>query len=43
MKDIDINDYINRRRGHFSFRIVDFIDDLIRERIDVIIAEYGEL
>ena len=37
MSEIDIEDYIRTDRNSFSFRIIDFIDDLIRERLELII------
>ena len=37
MSEIDIEDYIKTDRRNFSFRIIDFIDDLIRERLELII------
>ena len=36
---ININDYTTTGNNSFRFRIYDFIDDLIRERLDLIINE----
>lgn len=42
MSEINIEDYIRTDRNSFSFRIIDFIDDLIRERLELIILGDGE-
>ena len=36
MSEIDIGDYIKTDRNIFKFRLIDFIDDLIRERLELI-------
>ena len=39
--EINIDDYTSRGRNHFSIRFVDFIDDLIRERLDIVLDDKG--
>ena len=40
-KEFRINNYIDKNGNTINFKIVDYIDDLIKERLDIILKEKG--